>query len=80
MKNKVSEPINIFLNIVGLLLSARETFLNNFKSKVFPIKSLDKTPTPEPTALHIKLREKFFMKKIENDKKNINNQILRKIN
>ena len=80
MKSKVSEPMNIFLNIVGLLLSARETFFNNFKSKVFPIKNLDKTPTPEPTALYIKLRENFFKNKIENDKKNVNNELSRKIN
>ena len=65
MKSKVSEPMNIFLNIVGLLLSARETFFNNFKSKVFPIKNLDKTPTPEPTALYIKLRENFLRTKLK---------------
>ena len=38
-----------FLNKLGLLFSAREKVLNNFKTKLFPIKKLDKIPTREPT-------------------------------
>ena len=36
-----------FLKNVGLLLSAGEKVLNNFKGKVFPIKSLGKNATLE---------------------------------
>ena len=38
-----------FLNNLGLLFSAREKVLNSFKSRLFPIKNLDKIPTHEPT-------------------------------
>ena len=37
-----------FLNNLGLLFSAREKVLNTFKSKLFPIKNLDKIPRHEP--------------------------------
>ena len=37
-----------FLNNAGLFLGAREKILNNFKSKLCPIKNLDKTPTLDP--------------------------------
>ena len=40
---------SIFLNNLGLSFSAREKFLNSFKSRLFPIKKLDKVPTCEPT-------------------------------
>ena len=40
---------NIFLNNLGLLFSATEKVLNNFKSRLFPIKNLDKILTCEPT-------------------------------
>ena len=39
-----------FLNNVGLSLSARKKFLNDFKSSIFLIKNLDETPLPEPAA------------------------------
>ena len=38
-----------FLNNLGLLFSAREKVLNNFKNRLFPIKNLDKIPAREPT-------------------------------
>ena len=38
-----------FLNNLGLLFSAREKILDNFKSILFPIKYLDKIPTRQPT-------------------------------
>ena len=34
---------------LGLFFSARKKVLNSFKSRLFPIKYLDKTPTCEPT-------------------------------
>ena len=40
-----------FKNILGLLFSAREKVLNNFKIRLFPIKNLDKISTPEPAAV-----------------------------
>ena len=41
---------NIFLkNNLGLSFSAREKVLNNFKSRLFPIKNFDRIPTREPT-------------------------------
>ena len=36
-----------FLNNLGLLFSAREKFLNSFKSRLVPIKKLYKIPTRE---------------------------------
>ena len=39
-----------FLNNLGLLFSAREKVFNNFKSRLFPVKNLDKIPTSEPAA------------------------------
>ena len=38
-----------FLNSLGLFFSAREKDLNNFKGRLFPIKSLYKVQTPTPT-------------------------------
>ena len=38
-----------FLYNLGLLFSAREIFLNIFKSRLFPIKNLDKIAICEPT-------------------------------
>ena len=38
-----------FLNNLGLLFSARKKILDNFKSRLFPIKNLNKIPTSEPT-------------------------------
>ena len=40
----------LFLNDLGLLFSAREKVLNSFKSRLFPIKNLDKIPTRESAA------------------------------
>ena len=40
----------IFWNNLELLISARENVLNTFKSRLFPIKNLDKIPTREPTS------------------------------
>ena len=39
-----------FLNNLELLFSARAKVLNSFKSRLFPIKYLDKIPTREPAA------------------------------
>ena len=36
-----------FLNSLGLIPGAREKILNNFKSRIFPVKNLDEIPTPE---------------------------------
>ena len=38
-----------FLNNLELLFSAREKVVISFKSRLFPITSLDKIPTREPT-------------------------------
>ena len=80
-RGKISLQKKSFLNNLDLFLSAREKILNNFKSKIFPIKNLGENPTTEPTpesmVFDIKLRENFI-NKIENDKKNINNEIFRK--
>ena len=40
---------SFFSSNLGLLFNAREKVLNNFKSRLFPIKNLDKIPTREPT-------------------------------
>ena len=40
----------IFWNNLELLFSARENVLNTFKSRLFPIKNLDKIPTRESTS------------------------------
>ena len=42
--------IIIFWNNLELLFSTRENVLNTFKSRLFPIKKLDKIPTREPTS------------------------------
>ena len=42
-----------FLNNLGLLFSATEKFLNIFKSRLFPIKNLDKIATCGPTELEV---------------------------
>ena len=39
-----------FLNNLGILCSAREKVLNSFRSRLFPIKNLDKIPTNEPAT------------------------------
>ena len=74
-----------FFNNLGLLFSAREKLLNNFKSRLFPIKNLDKISTSEPTPeLEIeptKQKEselKFqqeFMNEVIDDEKDINDEI-----
>ena len=38
-----------FLNNLGLSFSAREKVLTSFKSRLFPIKNIDKNQTREPT-------------------------------
>ena len=38
-----------FINNLGLLFSAREKLLNNFRNRLFPIKHLDRIPTCEPS-------------------------------
>ena len=42
--------IKSFLNNLGLLFSARQKVPNSFKSRLFPIKNLDKITTREPAA------------------------------
>ena len=39
-----------FLNNLGLFFSAREKVLNNFKSRLFSIKNLEKYPTRDSTT------------------------------
>ena len=55
-KGKTPIEKRSFINNVGLFLSAREKMLNHFKNKIFPIKNLDKIPTPKstlvPTVFH----------------------------
>ena len=81
-----------FLNNLRLLFSTREKVLNSFKSRLFPIKHLDKIrtlePTPEKAAKSAaeetptkhrtsKLKlQQEFMNEIIADKKDINNGIL----
>ena len=36
------------LNKLRLFIGSKENVLNNFKSKIFPIKSLDEIPIREP--------------------------------
>ena len=38
----------VFLNNLGLLFNAREKVFNSFKSKLNPIKKLNKIPTHQP--------------------------------
>ena len=76
-----------FLNNLGLLFSAREKVLDNFKSRLFPIKNLYKIPTREPATdpakeptptKHKKSKSKSqeeFTNEIIDDKKNRSNQI-----
>ena len=70
-----------------MLSSAREKVLNNFKSRLFPIKILDKIltgePTPElatePTKQQKKSKLKLqqdFMNELIADEKDINVEIL----
>ena len=40
---------SFFSSNLGLLFNAREKVINNFKSRLFPIRNLDKIPTREPT-------------------------------
>ena len=40
---------NYFSNNLKLLFSARETVIDTFKSRLFPIKNLDEIQTREPT-------------------------------
>ena len=78
-----------FLNNLGLLFSAREKILNNFKRRLFPIKKLDKIPTHGPTCeptpelateptKHKKSKLKFqqkLMNEIIANEKDINDEI-----
>ena len=64
-----------------MLFSARENVLNNFKSRLLPIKNLDNIPTHEPTPEAAKqkkpklqLQQEFMNKTIAN-KKDINDEI-----
>ena len=73
-KSKILVKKRFFINNAELFLSGREKILNNFKSKIFPIKTLDKIPTPEPranqtpepTVFELKLPDNF-VNKTEND-------------
>ena len=49
-KGKIPFEKRLFLKNAGLFIRAREKILNNFKSKISPMKNPDKTPTPD-TAL-----------------------------
>ena len=73
------------LNNLGLLFSAREKILNDFKSRLFPIKSLDEIPALEPkpevtTELTKQKKSKLkwqqeSMNKIIPNEKDINEEI-----
>ena len=56
--DKCRKPIvkKSFLKNVSLFLSAKEKVLNNFKSKIFPIKYIDKILTPDSTPCNPLLR------------------------
>ena len=84
-KGKKTTEKNFFFNNLGLLFSARERFLNNFKSRLFATKNLDKIQiraltsevATEPTKnkkSKLKLQEEF-MNEIITDEKDINNEI-----
>ena len=68
-----------------MLFNAREKYFNNFKSRLFPIKNLDKIPTREPTPelatepttqkkSKLKLQQEF-MNEIIADEKDLNDEI-----
>ena len=46
-KNQIKKR---FIKNVAIFLDSREKILNSFKSKIFPITNLGKTPTPEPNT------------------------------
>ena len=74
-----------FQNNLGLFSSAREKVLNNFKSRLFPIKKLHKIrarePTPELATEPTKQKksklksQQRFMNEILTDEKDINHEI-----
>ena len=85
LKNLDKKVKIIEKNNLGLFSSEREKVLNNFKSRLFPIKSLDKIPTHEPTLelateatkqkkSKLKLQQEFVHKIIA-DGKDINHEI-----
>ena len=49
-KGKKSIEKEFFLNNTRLFFSAREKVINNFKSRLFPVKKVEKLPTCEPTV------------------------------
>ena len=48
-KGKIPAKRRFFLNNAELFLNAREKVINNFKSRILPMKNLDKIPTYDPT-------------------------------
>ena len=48
--DKGKKAIEKKLNNLGLLFSAKKNVLNNFKSRLFPTKKIEKIPTREPTV------------------------------
>ena len=46
-KNQIKKR---FIKNVAIFLDSREKILNSFKTKIFPITNLGKTPTPEPNT------------------------------
>ena len=75
-----------FFKYLGVFFIGREKVLNSFKSRLFPIRNLDKLPTLEPTLelatkptehKKSKLRlQQEFMNEIIADKKDIHDEIL----
>ena len=47
--DKIPVERKIFLNNAELFVNAREKVINNFKSRILPMKNLDKIPTYDPT-------------------------------
>ena len=75
-KGKMLVEKKSFLKNTGLLLSAREKIVNNFKSKLFPTRNLE----PEPAVFDVpkltkKLKLTDIWKKIIRDEANINTVI-----
>ena len=62
-KGKMSVEKRSFLKNVGLLLSAREKILHNFKSKIFPTKNLESEPESDLESTN-KSKPTNFWKKL----------------
>ena len=64
-----------FFNNLGLLFSAREQALNTFKSRLFPIKNLEKIATSEPTPELLKQLTKYKKSTLKSQQEFVNENI-----